>query len=338
MIDCVCTSSLQSQFQATLPLVGIQIPIPPIAAQLALVAGAGASSAAAAPPAHFSAMLGLPPLPFGINMTNRIAATLAAAAQISAAFNVNLQLPTASARLNAIIATLNMNLTALLPKLGFKLTAMAKLGPLLTLPMLLQAIVAFRANFGIDLFTPAGLLQLKAMLALAPPFPPAPPSTIGMSATAMAQASLYAQLAMAANLAGGVPNFLPTLQAVANLQLSVIPPNLMFALSLMLSLQQISANLQLLGLSPISATLNAQLRLMLQPLLTLLASITLPPTWWAFPGIAFSASLAANAAAVAQLNLPLVATLRLPDLIPLSMVANLSANLMPLVHCTACSQ
>lgn len=336
MIDCVCTNSLQSQFQATLPLIGIQIPIPPIAAQLALVAGAG--SAAAASSAQFSAMLGLPPLPFGINMTNRIAATLAAAAQISAAFNVNLQLPTASARLNAIIATLNMNLTATLPKLGFKLTAMAKLGPLLTLPMLLQAIVAFRANFGIDLLTPAGLLQLKAMLALAPPFPPAPPSTIGLSATAMAQASLYAQLAMAANLAGGVPNFLPTLQAVANLQLNVIPPNLMFALSLMLSLQQISANLQLLGLSPISATLNVQLRLMLQPLLTLLASITLPPTWWAFPGIAFSASLAANATAVAQLNLAMVAALRLPDLIPLSMVANLSANLMPPVHCTACAQ
>lgn len=336
MIDCVCTNSLQSQFQATLPLIGIQIPIPPIAAQLALVAGAG--PAVGASQSHFSAMLGLPPLPFGINMANKIAATLVAAAQIAAAFNVNLQLPGASARLNSIIASLNFNLRAVLPKLSLKLTAMLKLGPLLTLPMLLQAIVAFRANFGIDLLTPAGLLQLKAMLALAPPFPPAPPSSLSLSASAMAQASLYAQLAAAASLAGGIPNFLPTLQAVANLQLNVIPPNLMFALSLLLALQQTSANLQLLGLNPVSASLNAQLKLMLQPLLTLLASLTLPPSWWAFPGVAFSASIAANASAVAQLNLAAVAALRLPDLIPLSIVANLAANLMPPVQCSACSQ
>lgn len=333
-MDCVCTNSLQSQFQATLPLIGIQIPIPPIAAQLALVAGAG--PAVAASQSHFSAMMGLPPLPFGINMTNKIAATLVAAAQISAAFNVNLQLPTASARLNAIIASLNVNLSAVLPRLGIKLTAMLKLGPLLTLPMLLQAIVAFRANFGIDLLTPAGLLQLQAMLALAPPFPPPPPSSLSVSA--MAQASLYAQLAAAASVSGGIPNFLPTLQAVANLQLNPIPPNLMFALSLMLALQQTSANLQLLGINPISATLNAQLRLILQPLLTLLASLTLPPSWWAFPGIAFTASIAANASAVAQLNLAAVAALRLPDLIPLSIVANLAANLLPPVQCSACSQ
>jgi len=336
MIDCVCTSSLQSQFQATLPLIGIQIPIPPIAAQLALVAGAG--PAAGPSQVNFSAMLGLPPLPFGINMTNRIAATLAAAAQISAAFNVNLQMPGASARLNSIIASLNVNLSAMLPRLGLKLTAMAKFGPLLTLPMLLQAIVAFKANFGIDLLTPAGLIQLQAMLALAPPFPPAPPSSLSASASAMMQASLYAQLAMSASLVGGIPNFLPTLQAVAALQLNAVPPNLMFALSLVLALQQISANLQLLGLNPLSASVSAQLRLMLQPLLTLLASLTLPPSYWAFPAISFSASLVANATAVAQLNLPMAATLRLPDLIPLSLVANLSANLIPPLRCNLCSQ
>lgn len=320
-----------------MPLLNLQLQIPPIVAHLAAVAGQTEPASNISAAFYFS----LPPLPFSLAYAHQLAMTATAAFQLAQAMKIDFTMPVQAAQtLNSIAASVNANISMALPMPTLNMQMAMKFNPG-ALSLLLTALTTINNRFGINVFTPQGLIQLQAILAM-PAFGPAP-TMLGiqtnLTAQAVATMSAYAQLSMAAQLWGGWPKLQLVLQAIATMNLAILPPRIGFALSLMLALQNVASGMSQIGLNPFSIDAQLQLRLMLAPILKLLATMPVPPAW-TLPAFNFSAGLQASIAATASASLSAVANLRLPDLGTFAVVGQLAAQaqLAPPSPCSQCSQ
>lgn len=322
-----------------MPLLNLQLQIPPIVAHLAAVAGQTEPASSISAAFYFS----LPPLPFSLTYAHQLAMTATAAFQLAQALKIDFTMPMQAAQtLNSIAASVNANISMALPLPTLNMQMAMKFNPG-ALSLLLTALTTINNRFGINVFTPQGLIQLQAILAM-PAFGPAPAASIlgiqtNLAAQAVATMSAYAQMSMAAQLWGGWPKLQLVLQAIATMNLAIMPPRIGFALSLMLALQNVASGMSQIGLNPFSIDAQLQLRLMLAPILKLLATMPVPPAW-TLPAFNFSASMQASMSATASASLSAVANLRLPDLGAFSVVGQLAAQaqLAPPSPCSQCAQ
>jgi hypothetical protein len=146
-----------------------------------------------------------------------------------------------------------------------------------------------------------------------------------LNVAAVARASAYAKLSAAAAVFGGPQHLLPSLRLAASLRLPTIRGSLNL-LALLAALLGLQSTLRGLGITSLSASAMASLRASLRPLATLPAlslrlaavPVSTVPT--------LNASFMASAQALAALNLRAAASLRLPSLAPLSLLASVASQ------------
>lgn len=329
-ISCMCLNKIQSQCTLLMPLVSLRLQIPQIVLQLAELIGP-----ASVPASQFSAFasLSLPPIPIPIDLIQKIALAATIQEQMMAAFKIDMMSPTSPAMIASLMASFQANLSMAMPQFNLPTLAASinvTLPPLLQIAMAMSTISAMRAQFGIDLLAPSAVIALRAALAL--PGGPFRPPQMNLSASMMARMSAYAQLSAAIRLMGGLPNFLPRLQLMAQLHanLAIIPPKFMLMLSLLLALQQAATTMQsALNLNPFAINAAMAIKLALEPL-QLLANLQMPPAapWGSF-AFNLGANFAAEFSAMASANFSAALAIPFPNFGPLSLLANLAmqANL-----------
>jgi hypothetical protein len=315
-----------------MPVVSIKAAIPPLALKLANLSQAlsSPSTSTASMSATASLAASLPPIPIHPLLVVRLAENLTAAAQINSALGTNVASSTSTAQLRMSLQSLSTHLNMLMAPIQIP---PPQLVSLLNLTSTLASIAQFQSSFGINLMAPTASAQIRAALQ-ARLAVPAPAST--MSASAAARLSAYAQLAAAAQAAGGPSNLIPSLQAMASLQLPNPSSLLMSQLSTLLTLQQMSSQIQsVLGLSPLAANLSATVRAALQPLPPLVESLTANLATTSAATSPVSATASAQISAVASMNLRALVSLRIPNLAPLKLVAQFAAT-FPVTSTSRC--
>ena len=317
-MTCLCLPRVQALIPGLLPAASLRIGLPPILPSLAAVlsmpsAPAGGLSISAA------LRLGLPPLPLPPLMIDRIAATATAVAQLSAGLGISLLQPQGPARLALSLGSLQLRLPQLLALLA---ALKLDLNGAMNLALVLSTIANARASFGIDLLAPGAALALKlalsATLGLQAPSPP-------VSAALAARLSGYARLSLAATSFGGIGRLLPALELLARIRLPVLawPVGPLASLSLLLGLRD--SIRAVLGIDASLPGLQLRLQAALRPLWGL-AALQLPAAATARLSLpSLGAGFALDVQALAGLDLAAIATLKLPDLAPVSLVASLSA-------------
>jgi hypothetical protein len=309
-----------------MPVISLKAAIPPLALKLSSLSQALASSAStssASMSATASLAASLPPIPIHPLLVARLAENLTASAQINSALGANVASSTSASQLRMSLQSLSMHLNMVMAQIQIP---PQQLVAMLNLSSTLASISQFQSSFGINLIAPTASAQIRAALQARLAAPAAPASTI--SASAAARLSAYAQLAAAAQAAGGPSNLIPSLQLMASLQLPQPSSLLMSQLSTLLTLQQMSSQIQgVLGLNPLAANLSATVRAALQPLPPLAESLTANLSAASAASTApVSASAAAQISAMASMNLRALASLKIPNLAPLKLVAQFAAT------------
>jgi hypothetical protein len=270
----------------------------------------------------------LPPIPIHLSLVASLAANLTAAEQISSTLGVNVASGSSASQVRMSLQSLSMHLNMVMAQIEIP---PLQLVALLNLSSTLASISQFQSSCGINLLAPTASAQIRAALQarLA-----APASTLSASATA--RLSAYSQLAAAAQAAGGPSNLIPSLQMMASLQLPQPSPLLMSQLSTLLTLQQMSSQIQsVLGLNPLAMNLSASVRLALQPLPPLVESLTASLAASSPSAAPVSTTAAAQISALASMNLRALASLRIPNLAPLKLVAQFAAT-FPVTSTSRC--
>jgi hypothetical protein len=318
-----------------MPVLSLKAAIPPLAAKLSNLSQALASSpstSSASMSATASLAASLPPIPIHPLLVARLAENLTAAEQINSALGTNVASSTSASQLRMSLQSLSTHLNLLMAPIQIP---PVQLVSLLNLTSTLASIAQFQSSFGINLMAPTASAQIRAALQARLAAPAAPASTI--SASAAARLSAYSQLAAAAQVAGGPSNLIPSLQAMASLQLPQPSSLMMSQLSTLLTLQQMSSQIQsVLGLNPLAANLSATVRTALQPLPALVESLTANLSVTSAASTApVSASAAAQISALASMNLRALASLKIPNLAPLKLVAQFAAT-FPVTSTSRC--
>lgn len=327
----LCALKLRDLLAALLPLTNLgTLPLPPSIGQLNAYA-----STLASPPSTLAfnskLALSLPPLPVSFHLVEQISATATAMETLHAGLGVSPLAPGGASTLALAITPLKFNLAALMPLLP----RLPLLPSLTSLSLALSCVAMLRARLGIDLLAPKVALNVNAALGLPGANPAAPLSPLAAQAAARARA--YAKLSAAAAIFGGPPKLLPSLRLAAQIRLPQIPGN-MNLLALLAALNGLRANLAALGITHLSAAAIADLRVQLRPL-TLLPPLALNLNSLASPGALpmLDANFMLSAQAIAALKLSAVANLQLPNLAPLSLLANVSAvGLSSPAACSSC--
>jgi hypothetical protein len=328
---CLCLPSLRNLLRSLLPVLSLNIKIPAIMANLVAMSNnspavSGASSMSAEMMAAIRWAIGLPPIPINLHLAMQIAATATAAEQIQASLGANVYNSSSWSILANILASIRLNLPLALAAFP---SVKSGIFPMISLTSALATIAQFRAAFGIDLLAPTAALQLRALIAEAVTLGNNPPGPTAVSASVCENVSAYMSLAASANLMGGLPNLMPNLALLSQIQIPPINGQLMFDLANLFTLQQAAWNIQsILGIDPFAINAMAQIQLALQPL-QLLEQLNLQPGQWpAPPSFSFlppiSASMMAQIQALASMNLQLLANLKLPNLTPLALVATIN--------------
>jgi hypothetical protein len=271
----------------------------------------------------------LPPLPIHLSLVAKLAANLAAMEQINLALGTNITSSTSASQLRLSIQSLSLHLKMLMPMVQIP---PHQLAAVLNLGSTLASISQFRTSFGIDLLAPTVAVQLRAALQARLV---AQGQAGSISASTAAQLAAYSQLAAAAQAAGGLPNLIPTLRLMANLQLPMPSLLLMNQISTIMALQQMSLQIQsVLGLNPLSVNLAMMLRERLQPL-SLVESLSASAGAASGGASPISATLAAQISALARMNLRALIGLKIPSLAPLQLLAQFATS-FPVTSTSAC--
>ena len=330
---CVCLSSLENLLRGLLPVVSLNIKIPSMMANLVAMSNdwpatsSSSSGISAEMMVRIRWAIGLPMLPINLHLATQIAATATAAAQIQESLGENMYTSSSSFLiLPSILASLRINL-----RLALSAFPAVKGGllPMMNLTSTLAMIAQFRAAFGIDLLAPTAALQLRAAIAAAVTAGNNAGGSAAVSAAVAANVSAYMSLAASANLMGGLPNLMPSLAILGQIQLPPINGQLMMDLADLFTLQQAAWNIQsVLGIDPFGINAVAQIRLALQPLIALEQINLQSVEWPATSGFSFlppiSVTMMAQIQALASMNLRLLAKLSLPNLTPLALVATIN--------------
>jgi hypothetical protein len=327
MASCFCIRKLQDLVRSLMPVLSVRVAIPPLAQKLAtlsqaLTPSAGSSSASMASSASFAASL--PPLPIHPLLVARLAENFAAAAQINSALGVNVASSSSASQVRMSLQSLSTHMSMVMAAIQIP---PQQLAALLNLTSTLASMTQFQSSFGINLLAPTASAQIRAALQ-ARVAPPAPAPASATQANATATLAAYAQMAAAAQAAGGASNLIPSAQAMASIQLPQPSPLLISQLSTLMTLQQMSSQIQsALGLNPMAANLSASVRAALQPLPPMVESLTANLAAGSAASAApVSANAAAQISALASMNLRALAKLQIPNLAPLRLVAQFAAT------------
>jgi hypothetical protein len=332
MATCFCLRRLQDFLRSLMPVVSLKAAIPPLASKLtnlsqSLTPSPVTSSASMSAMASLAASL--PPIPIHPLLVASLAENLTAAEQINSALGTNIASGTSTSQLRMSFQSLSTHLNMVMAQIQIP---PLQLVALLNLSSTLASVSQFQSSFGINLLAPTASAQIRAALQARLAAPAAP----AVSASAAARLSAYSQLAAAAQMAGGPSNLIPSLQMMANLQLPQPSSLLMSQISTLLTLQQMSSQIQsVLGLNPLAMNLSASVRLALQPLSPLVESVSASLAASSTSAAPVSTTAAAQISAVASMNLRALASLRIPNLAPLKLVAQFAAT-FPVTSTSRC--
>jgi len=314
-MTCLCLPRLRALVGHLVPTASLRVALPPAVASLnaalsALPPGAGAGGLSL----QAAMRLGLPPLPQPSVQIEQIAASATAVQQLAIGFGIDPLAAGGPSRLVLALRSLRLHL----PQVPLPPVFSLGMRGAMSLALALSTIARVRAMFGIDLLAPGAALALKAALAASVPPPP-------MAPVLALRIAAYAKLAAAAQAFGGVGRLMPALQMLARLELPSLDAGVgpLAMLSLFLGLQ--ASIRSTLGLDPSAPDLQLRLAAALRPLAALPPIAIGAALSTAAPMPSLPSSFALDAQAIAGLGLGALASLRLPNLAPLSLAASVSA-------------